>query len=500
MGCHMNNAFTDIFIIGGGINGTGIAADAAGRGLSVTLCEKDDLASATSSASSKLIHGGLRYLTTYDFGLVRKALQEREILLRNAPHLIWPLEFVLPHAKHLRPAWMIRLGLFIYDHLARHPQLPNSKKLNLTKNTRGKPLASEFTKGFSYYDCYDDDARLVITNAISAKEHGATILTRTTCLSAEYQDKQWKITTKHHDSQTVTTHYAKVLINAAGPWVQAIQKNVLNTLESLHVELIKGSHIILPKLYEGNHAYILQNRDERVIFAIPYEKDFTLVGTTDVPYKDNLDQVDITTEEENYLCESINNYFKKSISPQDILWSYAGVRCLHSDDAEQASKISRDYKFTLDNNTHLVSIISGKVTTYRRLAEEVITSLKHFFPHMKSAWTAHAPLPGGDIPQGNFEKFYQQLCADFSWLPQQIAYRYARNYGTRAQLILQDAKSITELGNHIGNGLYQREVNYLIQHEWAHTSEDILWRRTKLGLYFKTEEIEALDRIINNQI
>jgi glycerol-3-phosphate dehydrogenase len=496
----MDNASSDIFIIGGGINGVGIAVDAAGRGLRVTLCEKNDLASATSSASSKLIHGGLRYLATYDFSLVRKALQEREILLQKAPHLIWPLEFVLPHAKHLRPKWLIRLGLFIYDHLASHPLLPNSKKINLNNNPRGEALLPELTTGFSYYDCYDDDARLVATNAIAAREKNANILTQTTCIDAIYQNDQWKIELKNNITHEHSIHYATVLINAAGPWVKSVQKNIIHAAAPVSVELIKGTHIIVPKLYAGNFAYILQNPDERVVFAIPFENDFTLIGTTDVPYNDELDHISSTPAEENYLCNTINSYFKKSISPEDILWSYAGVRCLQEDNSDNASEITRDYKFIANNQTALVTVISGKVTTYRRLAEEVVNSVKHFFPHIKSAWTAHSVLPGGDFPNSNFDEFLASLCEKYPWLPKDLAQRYARSYGTRVDLILQQAACLADLGENFAAGLYQKEVEYLIQHEWARSSEDILWRRTKLGLFFKPADIERLERSLSVQI
>jgi glycerol-3-phosphate dehydrogenase len=496
----MENASSDIFIIGGGINGVGIAVDAAGRGLSVTLCEKNDLASATSSASSKLIHGGLRYLATYDFSLVRKALQEREILLCKAPHLIWPLEFILPRAKHLRPGWLIRLGLFIYDHLASHPLLPNSKKINLSRDTRGAALQPDLKLGFSYYDCYDDDARLVVTNAIAAIENNATILTHTTCISATYLNDQWKIELKNNFTHEISIQYAKVLINAAGPWVQSVQQNIIQNSEPFSVELIKGTHIIVPKLYDGDFAYILQNPDERVVFAIPYQNKFTLIGTTDVPYKEELNRVSSTPEEETYLCDTINQYFKKAISPDDIVWSYAGVRCLQDDKKENASEITRDYKFIASQQMPLVTIISGKVTTYRRLAEEVVDSLQQYFPQkIKSAWTAQSVLPGGDIPHGDFDAFYTSLCTQYSWLPKDIAHRYARAYGTRVDFILQHATCLADLGESFAAGLYQKEVEYLIQQEWARTSEDILWRRTKLGLFFTAADIEKLERSLSAQ-
>jgi glycerol-3-phosphate dehydrogenase len=496
----MENASSDIFIIGGGINGVGIAADAAGRGLSVTLCEKGDLAGGTSSASSKLIHGGLRYLANYDFSLVRKALREREILLRKAPHIIWPLEFVLPRAKHLRPAWLIRLGLFLYDHLAAHQLLPDSKKINLRKDERGKDLLPELTTGFSYYDCWNDDARLVVLNALAAREQGANILTRTSCIAADFKNGRWEIQIRDSRLPSPSTHYAKVLINAAGPWVQEVQEKIIHVKNPFTVELIKGTHIIVPKLYAGDYAYILQNSDERIVFAIPFEKNFTLIGTTDVHYQESLEQVKSSLDEENYLCTIINSYFNKNITPKDIVWSYAGVRCLQEDKHHKASKISRDYKFELLANKNLLTVISGKITTYRCLAEEAVDTLNQFFPHMGAAWTQLAPLPGGDIPNADFATFFAEVKNKLSWLPEPLAYRYARSYGTRIYSILQGVDNIYGLGELIGADLYEKELAYLVKTEWAMTSEDVLWRRSKLGLVFTAAEIEKLQAAIKHQL
>ena len=488
----MAEILTDLFIIGGGINGAGIAADAAGRGLSVTLVEQNDLASGTSSMSSKLIHGGLRYLATYDFALVRKALQEREILLRKAPHIITPLEFVLPHAKHLRPAWLIRIGLFIYDHLAAHPLLPDSHKINLTNDARGEALLPELVNGFSYYDCFDDDARLVVLNALDAQSRGATIMTRTACTSAEYINQRWEIQTRNLVTNEVAIHYAKVLINAAGPWIALLQEKVIQAKNAFTVELIKGTHIVVPKLYEGDFAYILQNPDERVVFAIPYENDFTLIGTTDVPYTADVNNITSSAAEENYLCDTVNSYFKKSITPKDIIWSYAGVRCLQEDNAQKASEITRDYKFELNESVPMLTVISGKITTYRCLAEEAVDTLKKFFPELPPAWTAHTPLPGADFENGDFEKFFQQVKNNFPWLTTPLARRYAKNYGTRIQLLLQNTHGMSDLGKCYGADLYQKEIDYLVQHEWAQQADDILWRRTKLGLFLTPAEATAL--------
>ncbi len=484
---------SDLFIIGGGINGAGIAADAAGRGLSVVLCERNDLASATSSASSKLIHGGLRYLENYQFSLVRNALQEREILLHRAPHLVFPLEFILPYEKHLRPAWMMRIGLFLYDHLASHPLVRSSKKIDFHDDQRGLPLTSEFDFGFSYYDCATDDARLVIANALSAKDNGATILTHTEVVSANYENSQWKIQLKHADK--ITTCTAKVLVNAAGPWVEQVQKNVIHVSNPFSVKLVKGSHIIIPRLYSGDFAYILQNPDQRVVFAIPYQHDFTLIGTTDVPFTLDTDKIKITSEEETYLCDTINQYFKKSISRKDIIHSYAGVRCLQNENENNPAKLSRDFKFQLNAETPLLTIISGKLTTHRLLSEKAVDKLRQFFPQMKKAWTKDKPLPGGDICEKDFSIYLKKFKDKYSWLPEKLAVRYAKNYGTRAELFLQNATSLSDLGKKIGADLYQKEVAYLIQQEWALTAEDILWRRTKLGLTFSLNEVEELDQL-----
>jgi glycerol-3-phosphate dehydrogenase len=488
----MANVAMDIFIIGGGINGAGIALDAAGRGLAVTLVEKNDLASGTSSMSSKLIHGGLRYLATYDFSLVRKALQEREILQHIAPHLITPLEFILPQARHARPDWLIRMGLFIYDHLASHPLLPNSKKITLPGTAQGQYLSPELTTGFSYYDCFDDDARLVVCNALAAQERGATILTRTACINAVYENQLWKIQTQEQLTNTIETHYAKVLINAAGPWIAPVQENIIKAQNPFTVELIKGTHITVPKIYEGDFAYILQNEDERIVFAIPYEQEFTLIGTTDVPYHDDLDKITSSTEEENYLCDTINNYFQKKISRQDIVWSYAGVRCLQEDSAQKASELTRDYKFELNAALPLLTVISGKITTYRCLAEEAVNTLKKFFPQLPAPWTRHTKLPGGDFANGDRELFLAKVHADLPWLPEKVAQRYARSYGTRLYKIIGEARRITDLGEDYGAGFYQSELDYLRQYEWAKTADDVLWRRSKLGLLFSASESATL--------
>ncbi len=480
---------TDIFIVGGGINGAAIAADAAGRGLSVILCEKNDLAAATSSASTKLIHGGLRYLEYFDFKLVRIALREREILMRKAPHLISPLEFILPQEKHSRPAWLIRMGLFLYDHLSRRNRLPGSTFLDLKKDVRGDALLPKISKGFSYFDCFTDDSRLTVLNALAAKEHGARILTHHKFISAQRENGIWKIKIKNSQTRKIFYIHAKVLVNVSGPWVEHVQKNI-SQAKTIRSKLVKGSHIVIPKLYEGEFAYILQNTDKRIIFAIPYQRQFTLIGTTDLAYNNDLDHIKITRGEENYLCSIVNKYFKKSISENDILWSYAGTRCLQAENTHNLASISRDHKLILENEHEppLLTIIGGKITTHRSLAEEAINKLKIYFPQMKPAWTASAPLPGGDFVEHNFEKFYENFKREFSWLPENMAHRYAKNYGTRVNLFLAGTNKLDDLGEKFADGFYQKELEYLIQHEWATTTDDILWRRTKLGLVLSSHE------------
>lgn len=476
----------DLFIIGGGINGVGIAADAAGRGLSVTLCEKNDLASGTSSASTKLIHGGLRYLEFFDFSLVREALREREILMRKAPYLIFPLKFILPHEKHLRPAWMIRLGLFLYDHLAKRHRILGSKTLTL----QNQILKNKFSKAFSYYDCFTDDARLVITNAIAAREKGAEILTYSEFIKATFEKDMWRIIIKDFSSDE-QIYYAKVLINAAGPYVEQVNQHIAHSPE-FHTVLDKGSHIVIPKLYSEKMAFILQNEDQRIVFTIPYQEDFTLIGTTDKRVK-HPEKTHISSDEIQYLCDTINHYFQKSISPEDIIWSYTGVRCLQQEKTK-AAKITRGYQLLLtqNNSAPLLTVIGGKLTTFRKLAEDALAKLKIFFPHMGSPWTEEASLPGGNMK--NFNEFLNNFKNEFSWLPANLALRYAKNYGTRAKILLQGARSIHDLGENFGADLFAKEIDYLIQDEWAKTAEDILWRRTKLGLYKENIHLEKLSQ------
>lgn len=488
----MQHASFDVLIIGGGINGCGIAVDAAGRGLSVLLAEKADLANGTSWKSSKLIHGGLRYLEHYEFKLVKKALAEREILLKKAPHLIHPLQFVLPHNAALRPAWLIRLGLFLYDHLSKH-SLPHARQIKLTMHSAGQPLKSTYHKAFTYADCYVDDARLVILNALQAQEKGAKILPRTAVIAAERHADHWRVTLQDTRNQSTQTVQAKLLINASGPWLPEMAQ-LIPAAPQHPMSLVKGSHIIVPKLYDGDYAYILQNEDKRIVFVIPFEQQFSLIGTTDVAFHGNLDQPEIDPAETAYLCTLVNQYFQKSIHPHDVVWSYAGVRPLKTKGTDLAA-ISRDYELELDTPAQqapLLNIYGGKITTYRELAEDVLQKLAPLFPGLKPGWTAHVPLPGGDIPQADVARFSHALQQQYPWLPPAVLKHYIKNYGTRISLLLKNAARLADLGQHFGSTLYAAEVDYLQQYEWAQTVEDILWRRSKYGLHLDEAAIKKL--------
>ena len=487
----------DLLIIGGGINGAGIARDAAGRGLKVLLCEQDDLASHTSSASTKLIHGGLRYLEHYDFALVRKALKEREVLLRAAPHIIWPLRFVLPHHKDLRPAWLIRLGLFLYDHLGGRKLLPPTKTRKRANSTVFAPLKAEFDKGFEYSDCWVEDARLVVLNAMDAAAHGATIMTQTECVSIEGSGDGWtaRLRGKNGDDIRVA---AKAIVNAAGPWVDQVANAVGTPRENTqNVRLVKGSHIIVPKLFDDPRCFIFQASDERIVFAIPYEDGrFTLIGTTDLAFEGDLDQVEASADEIEYLCDLANQYFQTRIGADDVVSTYSGVRPLFEDHAKNASSVTRDYVLKLRQGGHapFLSVIGGKITTYRKLAEDALKTLKPALPTLGAAWTEHAPLPGGDIAGADFAAFERSCAKDYDWLDDAVRRRLARTYGTRIHQLLDGATSMQALGHHYGAGLYQREVDYLMAHEFARSAEDILKRRTKLGLHMTQAQIDGLQR------
>lgn len=489
----------DLFIIGGGINGCGIARDAAGRGLSVYLCEKDDLAQGTSSASTKLIHGGLRYLEHYEFRLVRESLIEREVLLNNAPHIIWPLRFVLPHKKGMRPAWLLRLGLFLYDNLGGREILPGTSNVNLTTDEAGKPLLDIYKKAFEYSDCWVDDARFVALNAIDAKERGAVIETRTKCTSAKRVDGIWHLIVENQQDGTTRTIKAKALINASGPWVQDVIEGCGLKFSNDGIRLVRGSHIIVPKIYEHDRAYIFQNEDGRIFFSIPYENDFTLIGTTDEDHKGDVNAVEISTEEIKYLCKSAEEYFTKKITPEDVVWSYSGVRPLYDDGASAAQEATRDYVLKVHGdgeNAPVLNIFGGKITTYRKLSEAVLAKMKPFFPNMKEAWTSKASLPGGDFEVKEIESKIQQLLVDFPYLTPKWAVRLFKMYGTRAWTILEQSVKKEDLGQDFGATLSEREVHFLINEEWATSVEDILWRRSKLGLHMTAVEKENLEKSV----
>ena len=482
----------DVLVVGGGVNGVGIARDAVGRGLSVRLCERDDLASHTSSASTKLIHGGLRYLEQFEFALVGKALAEREVLLRAAPHIIWPLRFVLPHQPHLRPAWMIRIGLFLYDHLGRGRRtLPGSRRVRFGKHVTGEPLRDEFTQGFVYSDAWVQDARLVVLNAMDAARRGATIQTHTRCVSAKRENDGWVAELESRDGSRYTVH-ARALVNAAGPWAASFLDNVAHIKHDHSLRLIKGSHIVVPKLYDHRYAYIFQQPDRRIVFAIPYERDFTLIGTTDIEYKDDPSHPVISDEETRYLCDAANRYFKKQLTPGDVVWNYSGVRPLLQDESGSASEVTRDYQLDLDTNgPPLLNVFGGKLTTFRKLSEEAVDRLAPLLGNDKPAWTADAkPLPGGG--ERDIDGLLEDIRSSRPWLSEEFAWRLVHSYGTRARDLLGEAASLDALGEHFGADLYQTEVDYLVRHEWATEVEDILWRRSKLGLRFDQEGIARL--------
>ncbi len=480
----------DLFVIGGGINGTGVARDAAGRGLSVVLCEKDDLAQGTSSRSGKLVHGGLRYLEYYEFRLVREALIEREVLLASAPHIIWPMRFVLPHSPDDRPAWLVRLGLFLYDHLGGRKALPGTRSLDLRRDPEGAPIRDTYTRGFEYSDCWVDDARLVVLNALDAAEHGATVLTRTACTSARPEDGAWRVDTTDSRTGERRSFRAKALVNAAGPWVLDVIGRVAGRNARRNVRLVKGSHIIVPKFWDGAHAYLIQHTDKRVIFINPYEGDKALIGTTDIPYEGAPEEVTATEDEVAYLMDAVNRYFKPQLRRQDVLESFSGVRPLYDDGHGNPSAVTRDYVFDLDENAGapLLNVFGGKITTFRKLAEHALERLGTTFPDMKPAWTARAPLPGGDMASADFPTFLAELAADHPWLPPSLARHYARLYGTRARVLLGSVRRMEDLGPRFGPLLYAAEADYLRAHEWARTAEDILRRRTKHGLQMTAEE------------
>ena len=492
----------DLLVVGGGVNGCGIARDAAGRGLSVLLCEQGDLAGATSQASSKLVHGGLRYLERGEFRLVRESLAEREVLLASAPHIIRPLRFVLPHHPGLRPAWMLRLGLLLYDHLGRRRRLPASRSVALRRDPAGNPLQPRYVRGFEYSDCWVDDARLTALLAVDAAERGASVLTRTRLEKAVREDGGWRATLISGDGDggeggRSTTVRARAVVNAAGPWVaEALARCGLGA-PRIAVRLVKGSHVVTPRLYEGAQAYTLQSSDGRVVFTLPYEGGFTLIGTTEAPYAGDPAQATASAEETEYLLGVVGDYFERRPAPSDVVWSYAGVRPLHDDGRASASAVTRDYVFDLDAGparAPILSVYGGKITTFRRLAEHALSDLGKAMPVPGRPWTARAPLPGGDIPGGEVEAFAAARQAERPWMDARMMRRLCRAYGTRVEAVLHGAKGPGDLGEDLGAGLSERELDYLRAKEWARTAEDVLWRRSKLGLHMTPAQREAVAR------
>ncbi|WP_421989632.1 glycerol-3-phosphate dehydrogenase [Qipengyuania sp.] len=483
----------DLLVIGGGINGAGIARDAAGRGMKVLLVEKDDLASHTSSASTKLVHGGLRYLEQYEFRLVAESLREREVLLRNAPHIIWPLRFVMPHEPSMRPKWMLRLGLALYDRIGGKMSLPRSKRVDLRVAPHRGVLQERLKSGFEYSDCWVEDARLVVLTAMDAQERGAKVLVGTECTDLKRSAESWTATLRNTDGERQVT--ARAVINAAGPFVDRVAKTALGQGTPAHLRLVKGSHIIVSRRFPGEHAYIFQQPDGRIVFAIPYERDFTLIGTTDLLYEGDLDAVRISEEETRYLCEAASRYFTSAVTNEEIVSTYSGVRPLYEDNASSDSTVTRDYVFELEaeGGAPILSVYGGKITTYRKLAEHALAKLGKVLDMPGEKWTARAPLPGGDMPDGDFAAFLWRASERYSWVPPEMLLRLARAYGTRLDLVLGMAVSLDDLGRHLGGTLYEAELRYLVEHEYARRAEDVLWRRSKLGLHLPAEARQAVE-------
>ena len=485
----MENTY-DLLVVGGGINGAGIARDAAGRGLSVLLVEKDDLAGATSSSSSKLIHGGLRYLEHYEFRLVAEALAEREVLLKVAAHLVWPARFVMPHVPELRPRWMIRAGLFLYDHLSRRASLPGSKAIRLDAPPYNSGLKPQLKHGFIYSDCRVDDARLVVANAMDARSRGARVLTRTECVTAQREAGLWKATLSNAEEVK-----ARVIVNAAGPWVKTVLNGHLSQPSRDEVRLVKGSHIVLPKLYDGEHAFILQNDDRRVVFMIPYGDLHTLVGTTDIPVAGAYAHPEASAEEVEYMCRAVNRYLARPARPEDVVWKYSGVRPLYDDGTADPSAVTRDYTLRVDDEAGqapVLSVFGGKITTYRRLAEQAIDKLAPYFPGLKPAWTHRTPLSGSDFGNAARVEARDAFFAGHSHIPEATLRGIFRRHGTHAQAVVGDG----DLGEDFGAGLSEREVRYFVEQEWAQTAEDVLWRRTKAGLLMSPAQRERVAKVL----
>ena len=506
----------DLFVIGGGINGCGIARDAAGRGLSVGLAEMDDLASAASSSSTKLFHGGLRYLEYFEFRLVREALIEREVLLKNMPHISWPMRFVLPYhsdmrfesttplsrllgcvlpwLKGKRPSWLIRLGLFLYDYLGGRKILPPTRVVDLNQDQTGTPLQDKFNHAFEYSDCWVEDSRLVVLNARDAHMRGASIKTRTKVVATKRQGDLWQINAEVGDDQTPQVFYAKAVVNAAGPWVENIISQSTKTSPNGQLRLVRGSHIITKKLFDHDHCYFLQGHDGRIIFAIPYEQDFTLIGTTDVDHPDAATKPECSEEEQAYLCNFVSQYFKTPVRQDDIVATFSGLRPLFNDGTGQASAATRDYVLKLDteDGAPLLNVFGGKITTYRKLAESALEKLMPYFDGLSGPWTANAPLPGGDFAYDGFQDLVDDISAKHSYLPPVLTRRLARAYGTDVFDMLKGCASIADLGEGFGYGVYAVELNWVMAHEWVVTAEDFIWRRTKLGLVLSPQEVDNI--------
>lgn len=488
----------DLLIVGGGINGAGIARDAAGRGVTVMLVEQDDLASATSSASSKLIHGGLRYLEQLEFRLVHEALAEREVLLKCAPHIVHPTRFVVPHVPELRPAWMMRAGLFLYDYLARRQTLPPSRSVDLRRLPYGSGLKPGMKRGFVYSDCRVDDARLVVANAMAAAELGAKILTRTSCVEARRDHGGWQATLAGPHGAAMTVR-AKALVNACGPWARKFLNDRLHQSTPFTLKLVKGSHVLVPRLYDGDHAFILQNDDRRVVFVYPYEGHM-LIGTTDVEFEGEPGPCLASPEEIRYLCRAANRYFSRQVTESEVVWSYCGIRSLLDDGSTNASAITRDYVLRIDGDfidAPVLSVFGGKITVYRKLAERALEKLARWFPRMTGSWTAQTPLPGGDFGGASFDSFVGgRLQHEYPWLPAELRLGLARRHGGGVPRLLGNASAVSDLGEHFGGQLYAREVDYMIAHEWVRTAEDALWRRSKEGLHLSAESRQSVTRYV----
>ncbi len=496
----MSRKIYDLFVIGGGINGCGIARDAIGRGYSVALAEMNDFASGTSSGATKLIHGGLRYLEHYEFRLVRESLMEREVLWAMAPHIIRPMRFVLPYHKGgIRPAWLIRLGLFIYDHLGGRKLLPPTKVLDMRRDPAGTPLKTLFTKAFEYSDGWVDDARMVVLNARDAADRGALIMPRTKVIAARRENDLWTIDAVDTASGQPSSFQARMLVNAAGPWVDHVIHSAIGQNEAHHVRLVQGSHIVVRKKFNDPRAYFFQNPDNRIIFAIPYEQDFTLIGTTDRDYSADPKDVKITEEETAYLCSAANEYFREPIQPNDVVWSYSAVRPLFDDGASKAQEATRDYVLIVEGNGEtapLLNVFGGKLTTYRRLSEHALEKIATAIGPKGAPWTAKSHLPGGDFAATGYEGQVIELKGRYPFLADRHARRLVRCYGTKAAVMLGSAATTEDLGRNFGGDLYEIEVRYLIEHEWARHADDVLWRRTKEGLRLTKEQAALLEEYI----